>query len=997
MLAMMMLATVSQPPAGQQLVLADDGRSDFVIVVGRGASPSEKHAAQELQQFFAQITGVRLPIRDDSGPVGPNEIILGDNAHLRKLGVKVDFKALGNEGFTIRTVPPHLVIAGGRLRGTMYGVYTFLEDYLGCKWLATDCTIIPKRSRVVVGPIDDTQVPVLEYREPFYRDAFDGDWCARNKMNSSHGALDEARGGKISYYGFVHTFNSLLPPDKYFDEHPEYYSMVNGKRIRDHTQLCCTNPEVKRLVAEEVKRRMRQHPEATVFSVSQNDWGNYCQCPSCTAVAEREGSQIGPILELVNYVADQVREEFPDKIIDTLAYHYSRKPPRHMRPRPNVVIRLCSIECCFSHPLATCDHPNNAAFRRDIEAWAKMCDRLWVWDYVVDFPHYLLPFPNLRVLKPNIRFFVEHNVRGIFEEGDYNTVNGEFAKLRAYMMAKFLWNPDYPYEKALTEFLEGYYGPAAGPIRQYIDLLHDKVEKENIHVFIWANPRAAYLSDDVLARANELFDEAERLASSDPVRLRRVQIARLPLYYVALERYKPPAGRIFRLVEGFFRPDPDPTLDELWSKFNEIADAAKLTHVGEGGGRTLALYRQRKEPVVAGYRLASLEARDVKVQIAAGAGGRVLALTHIPSGRQLCYLGSPCDVGYPTAGGYGGWWGRNLTGPGWSNPFTLKLDEAKNVAALAADIARELRLERAVSLQQPARVTITDTLVNRTDTPQPRRYWAQLRLAVKPDEAAVKVQGRWVSMSAGGELPVAAVALTRGQAAAGVLIDLGAGMGLRWRVRGDGLAGAGISADPSRNVLLLTARLDGDISPKGSSQLVWDMELVPSPRPSPQPPAPAAEGLVVSQEDEWSLYREPSLARIDFDPSATNGFAAWMGGHHHEWAVQWRYHPGRFRPGVDYDVFARVKVAPAAGKTKGQAFTAGVYDTVHRKGLAGLSANLENMAAGQWQVWRIGRVRPTEGHYVWLAPTSQKGNISAMWVDCIWMVPAAGQAAQPEK
>ncbi|MCD6352223.1 MAG: DUF4838 domain-containing protein, partial [Armatimonadetes bacterium] len=398
MLSTFLVGAVLSAGVAQSLVIAEGHRSNFVIVVGADASPSEQHAAQELQNFLEQISGARLPIKDDTGPIGPHEIILGDNAHLRKLGVKIDFERLGKEGFTIRTVPPHLVIAGGKLRGTMYGVYTFLEDHLGCRWFSTDCSYIPKKDRLEIGAIDDTQVPALEYREPFYKDAFDADWCARNKMNSSHAPLDAAHGGKVSYYGFVHTFNSLLPPEKYFDEHPEYYSMVNGKRVRDHTQLCCTNPEVQRLVAEEVLRRMREHPEATVFSVSQNDWGNYCQCPRCKAVAEREGSQIGPILELVNYVADRVREEFPDKIVDTLAYHYSRKPPKHIRPRPNVVIRLCSIECCFSHPLATCDSAANAAFRRDMEEWSKVCKRLWVWDYVVDFPHYLLPFPNLRVL-----------------------------------------------------------------------------------------------------------------------------------------------------------------------------------------------------------------------------------------------------------------------------------------------------------------------------------------------------------------------------------------------------------------------------------------------------------------------------------------------------------------------------------------------------------------------------------------------------------------------
>lgn len=971
----------------QELVIAEEGHTDYVIVVGEEASPSEKHAATELQKFLEEMSKARLPIVDDRGPVRAQEIILGDNAHLRQLGVKIDFAGLGEEGFTIRTVPPHLIIAGGRLRGTLYGVYTLLEEHLGCRWFATDCSVIPQRERIVVRDLEERQVPVLEYREPFYKDAFDGDWCARNRMNSSHGQLDENRGGKITYQGFVHTFNYLLPPEKYFGEHPEYFSEINGKRVREHTQLCCTNPEVQRLVAEEVLRLMREHPEAKVFSVSQNDWHNFCQCEECTKVAEREGSQIGPILELVNYVADQVREEFPNNIIDTLAYQYSRKPPKAMRPRPNVVVRLCSIECCFSHPLATCDAEANARFREDLEGWSKVCDRLWVWDYVVDFPHYLLPFPNLRVLRPNIQFFVQNNVKGIFEEGDYNTVNGEFAKLRSYMMAKFLWNPDYPYEKALTEFLEAYYGAAAGPIRQYIDLLHDKVEGENLHVMIWANPSAPYLSEDVLARANELFEEAEKLVSSDPVLLERVEIARLPLYYVALERYKPRADRLFRLVDGFFRPEADPDLEALWNNFLRISKAAKLTHVGEGDGRSLAIYTSRKEPLVSGYRLTSLEARDLRVQVAPELGGRVLTLTHIPSGRQLSYLGDLGDPGYPAVGGYGSRWRDNARGPGAADAFEAKVDEGGKAVTLTRELVRGVNLTRTVQMSEPAAVTITDALANATDTPQPRRYWMTLPLSCDPGKVAALVGEQLRALAPQESLPVAGLALTPEQAAAGVGVLVGDGLLLRWRVQGEGMTGAGLALDPTRGVLTLAARMDGEIAPKSTAQAVWNLELAQSEQTAPSTEA-ATAGLVISQEGEWGLYKEPDFARVDFDPTATNGFAVWMGGHHFEWAVQWAYPIARVEAGKAYDVYARVKVAPAAGKTSGEAFTAGVYDTVGKKGLGGIAPKLEEMKPGEWQVYKVARVTVAEGHYVWFAPTTQKGNIEAMWVDCIWMVPA---------
>ena len=195
--------------------------------------------------------------------------------------------------------------------------------------------------------------------------------------------------------------------------------------MKENSQLCCTNPDVIRICTEAIREAMRQQPETTVFSVSQNDCDNHCECPNCQALAKREDSQMAPVLQLVNRVAEAVEKEFPDKIVETLAYQWTRHPPKHMRPRPNVIIRLCSIECCFSHPLATCDSGANRGFRADIEAWAKVAPRLWVWDYTTDFANYLLPFPNQRVLGPNIRFFVAHNVKGIFEEDTDDTADSE--------------------------------------------------------------------------------------------------------------------------------------------------------------------------------------------------------------------------------------------------------------------------------------------------------------------------------------------------------------------------------------------------------------------------------------------------------------------------------------------------------------------------------------------------------------------------------------------
>ncbi|MGA2034868.1 MAG: DUF4838 domain-containing protein [Thermoguttaceae bacterium] len=580
------LTPISLPAA--ESVLADNGRSDYRIVIAQGASPSTRYAAEELRSFLAQISGVRLPIAVDSEPVASHEILLGQSRHLAGLGLKLDLASLGDEGYTIRTAGPHLVIAGGALRGNLYGVYGLLEDHLGCRWFAPGVNRIPAERRVALGPLEESKVPALEYREPYTFECFDGDWCARNRMNSSSARLEARHGGKVRFGNgfFVHTFARLVPPEKYFAAHPEYFSLVDGRRQNGYAQLCCTNEAVIRLCTEGIRAAMRAQPDATVFSVSQNDTDLHCQCPRCQALAREEGSQGAPVLNLVNRVALAVEKEFPGKVVETLAYQWTRHAPKKMRPRPNVIVRLCSIECCFAHPLATCDSPANRAFRADLAAWSKVSDRLWVWDYTTDFAHYLLPFPNQRVRKPNIRLFVANHVKGIFEQDTYDTPHSELAALGGYLTAKFLWNPDYDENQAMNEFLDAYYGPAAHPIRAYIDLLHDRVERDNIHVFIYDPPTKPYLTADFLTQANLLWEDAERQAAAAPDILRRVQIARMSVDYAILERARAegrPAGAtpspLAGLAVGRFTP------------FMRTLSASGLTRLHEGAVLDLPSYR----------------------------------------------------------------------------------------------------------------------------------------------------------------------------------------------------------------------------------------------------------------------------------------------------------------------------------------------------------------------------------------------------------------------
>ena len=538
------------------LLLAENGQSEFRIVVSQSASPSERHAAEELQMFLEQISGVRLPVITDEQPVGSHEILLGDNAHLRALDIDVNFAGLGNEGFVIRTAPPHLIIAGGQKRGTLYGVYAFLEEYLGCRWFTSTVSRIPHTPRIEMNAINDRQVPALEYREVFFFDALDGDWTARNRLNSSMAHLTEKHGGKITYYPFVHSFFTLIPPDKYFELHPEWFSLVDGKRTLvgryKRTQLCLTNEEMIQQAIKTVKEWIAEHPEADIISISQNDGpGGWCECENCAALEAQEGgAHSAPIIYFVNRIAEAVAKEHPEIAIDTLAYSYSRQAPKTLKPLPNVIIRLTSGSCC-SHPIGDEGCDQNASLRNDIRDWFRLTQRMYVWDYTVNFHQYLLPFPNLHTLGPNIRFLVDHGVRGIFEQGSGDVPHSDMAPLKAYLLAKLLWNPDIDRALVTQEFLEAYYGPAGEPIGKYLEILEQEVKAGSYRWFHMSpferSTTPIYLTPEVISKATYLFGEAERLVADDPDRLTRVQTARLSLDYAKLH--------VASRLNAFLRPD----------------------------------------------------------------------------------------------------------------------------------------------------------------------------------------------------------------------------------------------------------------------------------------------------------------------------------------------------------------------------------------------------------------------------------------------------------
>ncbi|MCG3199182.1 MAG: hypothetical protein GHCLOJNM_03691 [bacterium] len=542
------------------------GLSPYQIVLAASASESERWAAEELRRALKEIGGMELPVVDDTTERRDREIVLGWNRRAAQLLPEEPSPDPQDESFAYRSIGPSLVIWGGAERGTLYGVFSFLERELGCRFYTPSVTVRPKREAYEFDNLEHRESPGISVRNVFYFEAFDPVWAARNRVN---GAMfhREQIGGVEGYWG-VHTFERFVPPEEFFESHPEYFPVIEGKRSAHRAQLCLTNPDVLRIVGERLLERMRAEPEYLIYDVSQNDHrAGTCECEECARIARAEGGESGLYIGFVNQVAERVEAEFPDKYVGTLAYHFTLDPPKTVRPRANVVVRLCSHDCCFSHPFDSC--PRNEKFMGYLRGWSAISPHLYIWDYVVDFDHYVMPYPNFKALQRNIRILRDHKVIGIMEQGAYSSRGGDFAELKMNLLAKLLWNPDADAERIISDFMYGYYGHAGEHIRAYFDLVQGLAGPDT-HIHIRVQPTDSMYSDSFIREGERLLDLAEEAADGEEF-LHRVELARLPLLYLRHMR-DPQKGK------------QDGTL----ARIREIARRERVTHFEEFPRRRLA-------------------------------------------------------------------------------------------------------------------------------------------------------------------------------------------------------------------------------------------------------------------------------------------------------------------------------------------------------------------------------------------------------------------------
>ena len=505
--------------------LFEGGRSEYSIVIGEDASPVVQYAARELQTWIREVSGADLPIVSES--VSGKRLVL-DCADPES---RDDAFVYSSDGEDIRFI-------GNGPRGTLYAVYAFLENELGCRWYSSKVSVAPHKDKWRFGKLYCQEAPGIRIRDNCVLDVRTNPvFSARMRNNFVRVPSPDGEGtipGSAEGYWGVHALGTHVNVDKYFATHPEYFCLRDGKRYGGYGQPCLSNPDVLKITIESVRRIMREQPDYLIYSVEQNDNQLFCQCDECQALAEKYGGESGVMVWFVNQVADAVRDEFPDKFIGTFAYQYTRHAPKDIKPRDNVVIRLCSIECCMWHEYDECEQ--NRAFLQDLKDWGEIAPHLYIWDYVTDFAQYCLPVANWKTMQPHIRDFRDANAIGILEEGDYQTVSCELREMRSWILSKLMWNPDADVDALIRDFTDGYYGPAGKHIRAYLDLEERILRRDGVHGNCYVHPSDSMFTEEFIREGRRIFAEAKEAVAGQQELYDRVETAEMPLCFLQMTK-----------------------------------------------------------------------------------------------------------------------------------------------------------------------------------------------------------------------------------------------------------------------------------------------------------------------------------------------------------------------------------------------------------------------------------------------------------------------------
>ena len=462
-----------------------------------------ENAALLLQQYLEQATGVKLPIRKESEQPARPLILVGQT----KLGAQAGLSAadLPSEGYRVQAFQDGVAILGettpeGVDRGTLFGVYRFLEDAAGVRWYFPGemGTVVPRKETVSIprgySAAGHPAFPVRIGGISHWRTEVAEQWHPALRFGNSRGMVAN------------HTHETWH--QLYGKTHPEYFALkadgtraITGQQFssgQNQSYLCLSEPGVLRQHVENVDAwfgsgdatpwRGGAQPSVRDIPFGMSDTRGICQCPLCKPRIQEERGRWGKssniIFDFVSRYGQEVKKRHPEAVIWTLAYDHYELPPTEIKRLPdNIGITLCLIPT-----VVQMNHPGvKSKVRALIDAWFELVNRnpehLIIWDYFC-YPNgqFTAPTEIPHVLKEHVGY-LKGKALGIFNNGFNPSTNADRPQLYltfriVWLMHRLLWDPELNLDQARADWCRDLFGTEAAPtMERFYRLLEDRWEK----------------------------------------------------------------------------------------------------------------------------------------------------------------------------------------------------------------------------------------------------------------------------------------------------------------------------------------------------------------------------------------------------------------------------------------------------------------------------------------------------------------------------------------
>jgi hypothetical protein len=482
---------------------------DFILtssctIYSNPKNPVEKSAAKALQRYLAPILQQKPQISATLSDTTDPEIIVAqkDSKLLQKSALSFSLNKLKKDGFIIYIRENKIYIISENARSLWYGVYHFLERYIGYRFLANDFIYTPKPHKIVLKSTLDIQEPAFEYREIFITESDDWRYATQNRLNGrlGHRTLSEYHDPR--YGKGINIYNSFTP-----------YALVPQEEYHCNGQLPYGNKKVEEIAAKSVAQKLDD------LTLNKEDY-LYIQHEDRNSFCDKDGDTpteaTAAFLKYGSYIAKHLPPPYENQNVLLEAYQWTRTPPDTKQPLPkNSSIMFSTIEANFAKPL---NEGENRPIWEDLKRWKNNTESVIVWHYTTNFSGYFQPHPNFYALAEDLKNFAKlPHIKGVFLQGCYETPKSEFANLRIWVFSKLLWNPDQNVDHLIDEFCRYYYGNAGEDVYRYIKTLHQIITRLDQKLLLKTPPNAAYLEERSLDRLEKILQEGAEKVKNQPL------------------------------------------------------------------------------------------------------------------------------------------------------------------------------------------------------------------------------------------------------------------------------------------------------------------------------------------------------------------------------------------------------------------------------------------------------------------------------------------------